>query len=250
MHRDALHDLLDDWFDPSGFDDVAENGLQVEGHDEIHRVVCGVTASQALIDRAVAAGADALFVHHGIVWGGGIRRLDGWLGHRVRTLMASEISLFAYHLPLDAHPTLGNNAGLAQALRVTVDPTPFGTYRGQPIGLRGRVDGVPFADLTRRVHDAVGEPRCTFGDPTRRIDTIGLCTGGAPDLLYEAIEADLDCYVTGESTEWVMHVASESDVAFIAAGHHATERFGPQRVAEALTREGLDATFIDVPNPA
>lgn len=247
--RDALAALLDGWLEPGRFNDVAENGLQVEGRDEVRRVVCGVTASQALIDRAVADGADAIVVHHGLVWGGGIRRLTGWLGRRVATLLAHEISLFAYHLPLDAHPTLGNNAGLAEALGVTLEATPFGTYRGQTIGLRGRLAGRSFGDLVARVRAAVGEPACVFGDHARPVDAIGLCTGGAPELLHEAIDAGLDCYVTGEATEWVTSVAAESGVGFIAAGHHATERFGPRRLADALAREGLDARFVDVPNP-
>lgn len=249
MTLEGLAALLDGWFEPGRFDDVAENGMQVEGRTEVRRVVCGVTANQALIDRAVADGADAIVVHHGIVWGGGMRRLTGWLGRRVKTLLAAEISLFAYHLPLDAHPTLGNNAGLAEALGVNVDATPFGTWRGQPIGLRGRLGGVAFGDLVARVRAAVGEPACAFGDPARPVETIGLCTGGAPELLHEAIDAGLDCYVTGEATEWVTSVAAESGVAFVAAGHHATERFGPRRLAAALAAQGLDARFVDVPNP-
>jgi len=249
MTRDDLGTLLDGWLQPHRFSDVAENGLQVEGRGEVRRVVCGVTASQALIDRAVEDGADAIIVHHGIVWGGGMRRLTGWLGRRVRTLMDAEISLFAYHLPLDAHPRLGNNAGLAEALGVALEEEPFGTYRGQSIGLRGRLTGLCFDDVVVRLRAGVGEPVAAFGDPRRRVETIGLCTGGAPDLLHEAIDAGLDCYVTGEATEWVASVAVESGVAFVAAGHHATERFGPQRLAAALTAEGLDARFVDVPNP-
>jgi dinuclear metal center YbgI/SA1388 family protein len=249
MTRDELAALLDGWLEPARFSDVAENGLQVEGREEVRRVVCGVTASQALIDRAVTDRADAIVVHHGLVWGGGMRRLTGWLGQRVRTLMAAEISLLAYHLPLDAHPTLGNNAGLAEVLGVTVAAEPFGAYRGQTIGLRGRLAGASFADLLARLRAGVGEPVCAVGDPDRRVETIGLCTGGAPELLHEAIEAGLDCYVTGEPTEWVTSVAAESGVAFVAAGHHATERFGPRRLAAALAAEGLDAWFVDVPNP-
>jgi dinuclear metal center YbgI/SA1388 family protein len=249
MTRDALAALLDGWLEPGRFDDAAENGLQVEGRAEVRRVVCGVTASQALIDQAVAAGADAVVVHHGLVWGGGIRRLTGWLGRRVATLLAHEVSLFAYHLPLDAHPSLGNNAGLAEALGVTLESTPFGAYRGQTIGLRGRLAGQSFADVLARVRATVGAPVCAVGDPGRPVATIGLCTGGAPELLHEAIDAGLDCYVTGEVTEWVPSVAAEAGVAFVAAGHHATERFGPRRLAAALVARGLDARFVDVPNP-
>lgn len=252
MHRDDLHALLDRWLEPARFRDVAENGLQVEGRDEVRTVVCGVTANAALIDAAIDAKADAIFVHHGLVWGGGMRKLTGWLGVRVRRLFEGGLSLFAYHLPLDAHPTLGNNAGLADALGVTAERAPFGEYKGQLIGARGALtDGpMPLADVVDRVRKNVGEPPFVFGDLAREVRQVGLCTGGAPELLQAAVDERLDLYVTGEVTEWSKAVAQETGVAFIAAGHHNSERFGPRRVAEALAAEGLDARFVDVENPA
>lgn len=251
MKRAELTRLLDSWLQPARFRDVAENGLQVEGKHEVQRIVCGVSANQALIDEAVARGADAIFVHHGLVWGGGIRRLEGFMASRVRTLLLEGISLYAYHLPLDAHPTLGNNAGLADALGLAGERQPFGEYKGQLIGVRGELAApCTLAMLVERMRERVGPPLVCFGDPERHIARVGVCSGGAPDLLHEACREGLDLYVTGEVTEWVQAVAAESGVAFIAGGHHATERFGAQRVAAALAAEGLEATFVDVANPA
>jgi dinuclear metal center YbgI/SA1388 family protein len=250
LSRQAFRELLDGWLSPGRFNDVAENGLQVEGKDTIRKVACGVSANRAFLEAAVAAGADAVVVHHGLVWGGGVRRLDGWLLQRVRVCLDASVNLFAYHLPLDAQPAFGNNAGLAGALGLA-DVAPFGAYKGQLIGCRGVVDdGVTLSQLVGRVRERVGAPLCVFGDPARVVKSVGVCTGGAPDLLHEAIGAGLDLYVTGEATEWVKAVSDESGVAFIAAGHHQTERFGPRGLAQALSAHGLDATFIDVENPA
>ncbi len=252
MLRDDLAHTLDTWLEPDRFRDVGENGLQVEGRETIEKVVCGVSANLDLIDAAIDAGADALFVHHGLVWGGGIRRLSGWLGERVRRLIKAELSLFAYHLPLDAHPELGNNAGLADALGVSADRRAWGDYKGQLIGFAGPLEQPrSLGDIVTTVRENVGEPLCVFGDLDREVRSVGLCTGGAPDLLHEAIGEVLDLYITGEATEWCKAIAEESGTAFIAGGHHATERFGARRVAGALTEKlGLDATFIDVENPA
>lgn len=252
MRRDDLAKALDEWLEPARFRDVGENGLQVEGKDEIQRVVCGVSANLDLIDAAIAHKADAIFVHHGLVWGGGIRRLTGWLGERVRRLMAAEISLFAYHLPLDAHPTLGNNAGLADVLELTGERRPFGSYKGQLIGVAGQLAQPRSLDeVVATLREKVGAPLAVFGEGTRTVSTVGLCSGGAPDLLHEAIDEGLDLFLTGEATEWCKAVAEESNTAFVAGGHHATERFGARSVAKALQNQlGLEATFIDVENPA
>jgi dinuclear metal center YbgI/SA1388 family protein len=256
MHRRELGALLDGWLQPARFTDVAENGLQVEGRDDVATVVTGVTANRALIEAAIARGAHAIVVHHGLIWGG-IRRLDGWLLQRVRLLLQHDISLFAYHLPLDAHPELGNNAGLARALGV-VETAPFGRYKGQFVGLRGVLapssasSSVTLGGLVARAREnVVGDGVVhAYGDPARPVATIGLCSGGAPDLLHEAIAERLDVYVTGEATEYVKAVAEESGTAFLGLGHHASERFGARSLALALAAHGLDTTFIDVDNPA
>jgi len=250
MYRRELDALLANWFSPGSFEDSATNGLQIEGRDEVARVACGVSANASFIARAIESGADALFVHHGLFWGG-ITKLDGWLRRRVARLLKAEVSLFAYHLPLDAHPRLGNNAGLADALGLGVQRAAFGEYKGQLIGVSGSLASPkPFSEVLELVRANIGAPHFSVGLPDRPITRIAICSGGAPDLLYEAIDRGFDLFLTGEATEWVKAVAEESGIAFIAAGHHATERFGVQRVAEALDHEeGISANFIDIPNP-
>jgi hypothetical protein len=156
-----------------------------------------------------------------------------------------------YHLPLDAHPVLGNNAGLALALGLDAEREPFGAYKGQTIGTAGRFAApLPFDAVSARVSEAIGAPAFQSGDPNKPIKRVAICSGGAPDLLYEAVDSGYDLFLTGEATEWVKAVAEETDTAFIAAGHHATERFGPRAMAAALdAEEGLSAQFIDIPNP-
>ena len=252
MRRADLTALFDALLEPARFNDYGENGLQVEGTDTVNRVVCGVTANLALIDAAIAVGADAIVVHHGLVWGGGIRRLDGWLKTRVHRLLQAGINLYAYHLPLDAHPDVGNNAGLARALGVD-NVVPFGRSKGQFVGCAGALtEAVTLPDFVARARQQVdvdGAAVAAFGDPTRLRRTVGLCSGGAPDLLHEAIGLGLYLYVTGEVTEYVKAVAEESGTAFVALGHHATERFGPRALAARLQGSGLDARFIDIENP-
>ncbi len=252
MQRAELHQLLDGWLSPEDFDDVAHNGLQVEGRDGIERIICGVSANAELIDRAIQEKADALFVHHGLVWGGGIQTISGWLGKRISKLISAELNLFAYHLPLDAHPRLGNNAGLANALGLTeASRAPFGEYKGQLIGCAGQLESaVSFENFCSRVEKEIGPILFAHGDRQREIQKVSICSGGAPDLLYDAVNSGADLFLTGEATEWVQAISKETGVAFIAAGHHATERFGPRNVAAALNQEaGIHANFIDVPNP-
>lgn len=248
--RAKLLQTLDNWLLPQNFNDVAENGLQIEGKDEIKTVVCGVSANLALIESAVSSGADAIFVHHGLIWKGGLKRLDGWLLRRIKLLIQNGINLFAYHLPLDAHPTLGNNAGLAKTLKLK-DLEPFGKYAGQDIGFLGQLENdLPMGDFVAEVKEKVGPPICAFGDRHRPIKNIALCSGGAPDLLIEAISKNVDLYLTGEPAEWSKALSEESGVSFIAAGHHQTERFGVKSVAKDLNEKlGLKAKFVDIKNP-
>ena len=255
IDRRAFLALLDDLLQPQAFADVAENGLQVEGRDAIDVVVCGVTANRALLEQATEIGASAVVVHHGLVWGGGIRKLDGWLLARVQLLLEHRINLFAYHLPLDAQPDFGNNAGLAAALGVT-QTEPFGRFKGQLIGLRGVLaQTATLPGLVERARKNVVDDDehgvfFAFGDARKELRTIGVCTGGAPELLHEAVGLGLDAYVTGEVTEYVKAVAEESGTCFLGLGHHATERFGPRGLADALRTRGIDARFVDVENPA
>jgi dinuclear metal center YbgI/SA1388 family protein len=251
LTRTAFVALLDGWLQPHLFTDVAENGLQVEGGDTVARVVCGVTANRALIERAIDARADTLVVHHGLFWGTGTRRITGFLKERLRLLLQHNINLFAHHLPLDAHPQFGNNAGLAAALELQ-NTAPFGRIKGTAIGLHGTLsEPMSVEAFSSRVSTSIGVPLHVFGPRDGLIKTVGLCSGGAPDFIHDAHALGLDAYLTGESREDSQAMAHELGVVFVAAGHHATERFGARALAAKLNGvEGITATFIDVDNPA
>jgi dinuclear metal center YbgI/SA1388 family protein len=233
---------------PEAFKDYGPNGLQVEGRGEVRRVVSGVTASRAFIDAAIAEGADALFVHHGLFWRGQDGRLTGWLGERVRRLMRADVSLFAFHLPLDAHAEYGNNAQLGRRLGLLADAR-FGE---QQLGFIGPAAAhSSLAALVAAVRAGLGrEPLVVAGDG-RPLARIAWCTGGAQGYFEDAIAAGADAFVTGEISEPQAHLARETGVAFVAAGHHATERFGAPALAAAACAElGLEHRFIDIDNPA
>lgn len=230
------------------FKDYGPNGLQLEGRAEIRRIICGVTASLALIEAAIEAQADALLVHHGLFWRGQDGRLTGWLKARVARLLANDINLFAYHLPLDAHPSLGNNAQLGRRLGLTQDAC-FGE---QDLGFIGDAAGLPNTEaLARRVEQALGRTPLLLPGDGRVLRRIAWCTGGAQGYFEAAMAAGADAFLTGEISEPQAHLARETGVAFLACGHHATERYGVQALGEDLARRfGLSYRFIDVDNPA
>ncbi|MCU0928326.1 MAG: Nif3-like dinuclear metal center hexameric protein [Burkholderiaceae bacterium] len=230
------------------FRDYGPNGLQVQGKPEIRRLASGVTASLALIDAAVAWGADALLVHHGLFWRGQDGRLVGWLGERVRRLMAHGVNLFAYHLPLDAHAEFGNNAQLGLRLGWRADAR-FGE---QDLGFLGDAGDVGGLDaLARRVEVALGRAPLVLPGDGRPPKRVAWCTGGAQGYFEAAIAAGADVFLTGEVSEPQAHLARETGVAFLACGHHATERYGAPALAGAVAeRFGLEHRFIDVDNPA
>jgi dinuclear metal center YbgI/SA1388 family protein len=246
--RTEVEAFLQQLLAPERFKDYGPNGLQVEGRGEIRKVVSGVTASLALIDAAVAAGADMILVHHGLFWRGQDGRLTGWLKARVERLMAGGVNLFAYHLPLDAHPEFGNNARLGAELGLRAD----GRFGEQELGFIG--DAADLHDvqaLQARIAARLGRvPLAVPGDgrPLRRI---AWCTGGAQGYFESAIDARADAFLTGEISEPQAHLARETGVAFLACGHHATERYGAPAVAAHLAREfGLEHRFIEIENPA
>ena len=247
--RNDIESYLNTLLTVDRFKDYGPNGLQVEGRADLRRVVSGVTASLALIDAAIADGADAIVVHHGLFWRGQDGRLVGWLGERVRRLMAQGINLFAYHLPLDAHPEFGNNAQLGLRLGLVADAR-FGE---QDLGFAAPVDGgVSLAALAERARLALGgrAPLVLPGDG-RPLSRVGWCTGGAQGYFEAAIGAGVDAFLTGEVSEPQLHVARETGVAFVACGHHATERFGaPALAAHVAERFGLEHRFIEIDNPA
>lgn len=247
--RKEIEDYLNTLLSADAFKDYGPNGLQVEGRAEVRRIVSGVTASRDLIDAAIADKADAILVHHGLFWRGQDGRLVGWLGERVRRLMAHGVNLFAYHLPLDAHPEFGNNAQLGRQLGLSADAR-FGEqdlgFAG-PAGSNNSLDG-----LAARVQVALGGrvPLVLPGDG-RALARIGWCSGGAQGYFEAAIAAGVDVFLTGEVSESQAHLARETGVAFLACGHHATECFGaPAVAAHVAERFGLAHRFIEIANPA
>jgi dinuclear metal center YbgI/SA1388 family protein len=229
------------------FKDYGPNGLQVEGRAEVRRLVSGVTASRALIDAAAQQGADAILVHHGLFWRGQDGRLVGWLGERVRLLMSAGINLFAFHLPLDAHTQWGNNAQFGARLGVVADAR-FGE---QDLGFAGASPAPTLDSLAARVASALSRAPLVLPGDGRSLARIGWCTGGAQGFFEAAIAAGCDAFITGEVSEPQAHLARETGVAFIACGHHASERYGaPALAAHVAERFGLEHRFIEIDNPA
>ncbi len=246
--RSKIEAHLDRLLDVGRYKDYGPNGLQVEGKTEVRKIVSGVTASLALIEAAIAARADALLVHHGLFWRGQDGRIVGWLRRRVALLMAHDINLFAYHLPLDAHPELGNNAGFGRRLGLVADAR----FGDQELGFAGPVrEPLDLAELERRVRTATGRAPVVVAGDGRPLRRIGWCTGGAQGYFEAAMAAGVDAFLTGEISEPQAHLARETGVAFLACGHHASERDGAAAVGAHLAREfGLEHGFIDLPNPA
>lgn len=249
--RTELMNALDGALQPQLFKDYGPNGLQVEGRAQVGRLVTGVTASLALIEAAVEAGADALLVHHGLFWRGQEGRVTGWMKQRLQRLLASDLNLLAYHLPLDAHAEWGNNAQLAQRLGVAVLPGPSGRFGEQSLGWLGTVAPMTLSTWAQRVQELVRRPITCVGLDQRAIQRVAICTGGAQSYFEAAIEAGADVFVTGEISEPQAHYAREMGVAYIACGHHASERYGVQAVGEAMAqRLGIEHRFIEIDNPA
>jgi len=251
VSRTQLADALDTLLQPSRFKDYGPNGLQVEGRAEVRRLVSGVTASRALIEAAVAAKADAILVHHGLFWRGQEGRVTGWMKQRLALLLAHDINLFAYHLPLDAHPELGNNAQLARLLGVQILPDECGRFGEQSLGFMGERRSESAAALADHVSACLGRAVTLVAEPDRPVRQVALCTGGAQGYFEAAIAAGADVFITGEISEPQAHYARESGVAYIACGHHASERYGAPAVGGYLAEQlGLEHVFIDIDNPA
>jgi dinuclear metal center YbgI/SA1388 family protein len=247
MRREALVQYLDQLLESARFKDYCPNGLQVEGVGEIRRIVSGVTACRALIDAAAARGADALLVHHGWFWRGEDGRVTGFRKARMQTLLAHDINLIAYHLPLDAHPELGNNARLAALLDWRAD----GRFGEQDLGWTGR-PAVPqtLAEMARDVAALLRRAPLTIGDALRPVERVAWCSGGGQGYFEQAVALGVDVFVSGEISESAVHLARESGVAYLAAGHHASERLGVQALAGHLSaRFGLECEFVDIDNP-
>lgn len=249
--RIQLLQAFDTLLQPERFRDYGPNGLQVEGRLLVHKIVSGVTASRALIEAAIVAQADAIFVHHGLFWRGQDGRVTGWMKQRLALLLAHDINLYAYHLPLDAHPEQGNNAQLARRLGLEASSR-FGE---QDLGFLGESVGgnaYPGAQaLAEHVGQALQRPVTVVGGDGRAIRKIAWCTGGAQGYFEAAIAAGADAFITGEISEPQAHYARESGVAFMACGHHASERYGAPAVAAHVAAQlGVAHEFIEIDNPA
>jgi dinuclear metal center YbgI/SA1388 family protein len=262
INRDHLTQYLDDLLESNRFSDYCPNGLQVEGKPLVRKVVTGVTASLALVEAAVQHGADAIFVHHGLFWKGDDMRVVGWKAKRLALLMQHGINLYAYHLPLDAHPTLGNNAQLGKLLGFKADAAPKGRFGGHGLGWMG---SLPKPMRVRPLHRhieaklarnalqvGISEDVLPHGESDGPlVKRIAWCTGGAQNYIEAAAQAGAQVFVSGEISEQTTHLARELGITYIAAGHHATERGGAKAVgAHLASKFGLDVSFVDVPNPA
>lgn len=249
MQRREFNQLLNDILKPHTIKDFCPNGLQVEGKNEIRTIVTGVTASQALIDAAIEKKADAVLVHHGYFWKGESQPITGMKKRRIGALLAHDINLFAYHLPLDIHPVIGNNAQLANLLDIEIETglEPVTNSVAMKGRLKTPLTGSEFANKIAKVLNR--EPlRSVVRD--EKINTIALCTGGGQGYIDLAAEQGIDAYLTGEASEQTIHSSREQNIDFFAAGHHATERYGIKALGELLAKEhGFDVSFIDIDNP-
>ena len=251
VDRDQLKRALDEELNSAAFNDYCPNGLQVEGSAVISRLVSGVTASQALIDRAVALEADAILVHHGYFWRGEDPRLVGMKGRRVSALIRANINLFAYHLPLDNHATLGNNAGLGRALNFASWKSLKENEASYPVFTSSYRENRPLSEISQDLSEALGRSVTTVGEAETPIRSVAWCTGGGQGYIDDAADAGVDLFITGEISEQTVHVARERNVAFIAAGHHATERFGAKAVGEWVAEKfDIEHEFVDIDSPA
>jgi dinuclear metal center YbgI/SA1388 family protein len=242
-----LLDYTGQLLETARFRDYCPNGLQVEGRKQVRTLVSGVSANQALLEEAAKAGADVILVHHGWFWKNEEARVVGIRRQRLKFLLEREINLIAYHLPLDAHPQLGNNAQLAKRLGFKIE----GWFGEQQIGTYGTLQApASLQALSAHIAQALHRQPLVIGESLQQIHRIAWCSGAAQDYLAQAVELGVDAFLTGEVSEHTVHMARESGVAFIAAGHHATERYGVQALGEHLAEQfGLMHQFIDIENP-
>ncbi|MEM6160007.1 type 2 GTP cyclohydrolase I [Erwinia sp. P6884] len=247
MRNTELEQIVNQQLSSANFSDYAPNGLQVEGRPEIEKIVTGVTACQALLDEAVRLNADAVLVHHGYFWKSEAQVIKGMKRNRLKTLLANDINLFGWHLPLDAHPELGNNAQLAKLLGIEV--------KGEvmPLVPWGELDDALTGEqLASRIAKRLGREPLHCGDNApAQIRRVAWCSGGGQGFIDAAAAAGVDAFITGEVSEQTIHSAREQGIHFFSAGHHATERGGIKALGEWLAGNyGLEVTFIDIPNPA
>ena len=244
MQRQQLISELNAFLHPELFKDYAPNGLQVQGRDEIKRIVTAVSATQNVIDQAIALKADALLVHHGWFWKGEEARITGIRYKRISRILETGMHLIGYHLPLDDHPEIGNNVLLGKALGLTSDMR-FGDF-----GLAAPADSIPTAVMAEKLEAILARRPLVLGRNDGVINRIGWCTGAAQDMLEEAAEIGCDAFISGEVSERTFHQAKELGVTYFACGHHATERFGVRALGELIaSRADIEVKFVDIDNP-
>ncbi|KXO07010.1 Hypothetical protein YbgI [Moritella sp. JT01] len=249
LNNKKLENILTEFMQPHRVRDFTVNGMQVQGKDTVTKVITGVTASQALIDAAVEQQADAILVHHGYFWKNESPAITGIKYNRIKTLIKHDINLYAYHLPLDIHPELGNNVELAKLLGITVRRG-LEPWDKASVALVGKFeDEISTEELTQRIETQLNRAPLVV-DAGKPIKSVAWCTGGGQSYIELAIEQGIDAFISGEASEQTIHLAREAGMSFFAAGHHATERYGVKALGEWLAEEkGLDVTFIDIDNP-
>jgi len=252
IHRNDLETHLNALLKPEQIKDFCPNGLQIQGCDEIHKIVTGVTATQALIEQAIHENADALVVHHGFFWKNESYVIRGMKHNRIKALIENNISLFAYHLPLDIHPELGNNAQLAKLFELS-NIQPLETGNPLSVAVRGELSHhISGDELSNRITQQLSRECLHISPPSnKKIKTVAWCSGGGQNYIELAAEQGIDAFISGEVSEQTTHVAREMDIHFFAGGHHATERYGAKALAKHLENElSISSTFIDIDNPA
>lgn len=250
MNNRKLANKLDQFLEIHQFKDYCPNGLQIEGREQVKKVVTGVTANQALIDAAIVHNADAILVHHGFFWKGEAQQIVGMKYNRIKALIENGINLYAYHLPLDVHPELGNNKQLAELLNI-IDRRPLEPWDKRSVGRVGKFENaITPPALVESITQQLQRAPLWIDGGKPEIKTIAWCTGGGQDYITIAAEQGIDAFISGEISERTTHIAKEMGIHYFAAGHHATERYGVKALGEWLAAEmDLDVIFIDIDNP-
>ena len=249
MKRDELVEYLSGFLKAEEYQDLCPNGLQVEGAAEVRKIVTAVSASVELFEKAIVKGADTIIVHHGIIWNFERPVYKGSYKKRVKMLLDNNINLLAYHLPLDAHPQVGNNARIAAELGLQ-NVTPFGEYNGKLIGVKGELPAVDDEEFFLRIKEKINIDTLFFPFGPKKINSVGIISGGAQKDVKQAVLQGLDLYLTGEVSEHILHYVKEEHIHFASCGHHATERFGVISLGEHINAEfNVDVEYIDIPNP-
>lgn len=244
---EKLLEFMENLLEPQRFRDYCPNGLQVEGRKEISRIVSGVTACEALLQAAIERQADLVLVHHGYFWKGEAQAITGIKRRRLQALLTNDMNLVAWHLPLDAHPEVGNNAQLGQRLGFQVEAA----MNPEGVGLLGALEQPCSAlELGKRLEVALDRTPQMIGSEHKEIRTVAWCTGGAQGYIEQAVAAGVDAYISGEISEQTVHVARETGLVYYAAGHHATERYGVQALGEKIANTfNIHHEFVEIPNP-